>query len=109
MITDNNSLNNNNNNHSLNNNTTKYHEKSTQTVITPVVVTEEATKLKESEEPSNEQEPSPSENLVSLDTKSTQTTNLHTGSICCLNSIPYADQFDDVLQKSNKNVNCDNL
>lgn len=78
-------------------------------MITPVVIAEEATVLKESEETSNEQEPPPGESLVSLDTKSTQTTNLHTGSICCLNSIPYADQFDDVLQKSNKNVNCDNL
>lgn len=65
--------------------------------------------VKGSEELGNEQEPPPGESIVSLDTKSTQTTNLHTGSICCLNSIPYADQVDDVLQKSNKNVNCDNL
>lgn len=77
-------------------------------MIAPVVVTEEATEPKGCEE-SNEQEPPPGETLVSLDTKSTQTTNLHTGSICCLNSIPYADQVEDVLQKSNKNVNCDNL
>lgn len=78
-------------------------------MLAPVVVTkEEATEPKGSEE-SNEQEPPPGETLVSLDTKSTQTTNLHAGSICCLNSIPYADQVEDVLQKSNKNVNCDNL
>ena len=72
-------------------------------------MTEEVSDVKGSEETSNEQEPPPGESVVSLDTKSTQTTNLHTGSICCLNSIPYADQVDDVLQKSNKNINCDNL
>lgn len=75
-FTDNTSLNNNNNNHSLNNNTIKYSDKSTQTktecdecVVPQKAVTEE---------------------LITAETQ-TDFTNLHSESICCLSSIPYAD------------------
>lgn len=76
--TDNTSLNNNNNNNSLNNNTTKYSDKTTQTI---------------SDCEGCEELQRPALNKDELITTETQTdfTNLHSESICCLNSIPYAD------------------
>lgn len=73
MTTENTSLNNN-NNHSLNNNTIKYSNKSTQT-----------TDCDECEKPT----PTKDE-LITAETQ-TDFTNLHSESICCLSSIPYAD------------------
>lgn len=69
--------NNNNNNHSLNNNTIKYSDKSTQTL--------------ECDECEASQNPASVKDEVKTAETQTDFTNLHSDSICCLSSIPYAD------------------
>lgn len=77
-LADNTSLNNNNNNHSLNNNTITYSDKSTQTAA-------DCDECEASLKPSMSKD-----ELITAETQ-TDFTNLHSESICCLNSIPYAD------------------
>ncbi|CRL08038.1 CLUMA_CG021023, isoform A [Clunio marinus] len=84
QFSDNASVNNNNNNHSLNNNTMKYSDKSTQTAECNECEASMKLTLR-------------NEKLKAVETQ-TESTNLCSENICCLNSIPYADMTNSPPQ-----------